>query len=427
MKVIKPIAKSLIVFALSAVTLNAQEGQVGTQAKIPIRMLTNTVSSDTTVLLGISGVRQLPNGGVVVNDATRRQLIVFDSTLTKYKIIADTSSNSPNTYGLRGSTGGLIPYIGDSSLFVDYDSQAFLVIDPQGEIVRVMAPTRASDLNYIAYGTSVTAGFDPKGRLVYRTARYLPQGIYTPTPPELYGKPVVKYLPDSAPLLRMDFDKRTVDTIGLIKIPVQKLVNVSTRNGSVGYYAVNPLPQSDEWTLLPDGTIAIVRGQDYHIDWLDLDGKLTSSPKMPFDWKRLLIEEKTAIIDSVKNIEADRVAKLPPSAAPTTNMPFEVPKMIFTTVEPKDLPDFYPAVRTGQVRADLEGKVWILPSTSMSAKDGLLYDVVNRQGEIVERVQLPKGRTLVGFGPHGLIYMHNVKGPRSAALERAQVVRPPVP
>ncbi|MEP6766149.1 MAG: hypothetical protein ABJB66_17680, partial [Gemmatimonadaceae bacterium] len=412
MTIIKSIANALLLSAVSALSLAAQENPG--QEKIPIRVLSKMVSSDTNVLLGVSGVRQLPNGNVVVNDATRRQLIVFDSTLAKYRVIADTSSNSPNTYGLRGSSGGLIPYLADSSLFIDYDSQAFLVIDPKGEIVRVMAPTRASDLGYIAYGTSVTAGFDSKGRMIYRTARYAPQSIYTPTPPEMYGKPFVRYQPDSAPLLRMDFDKRSVDTIGMIKIPVQKSVSVTTRNGSIGYGAVNPLPQSDEWTLLPDGTIAIVRGQDYHIDWLSADGKLTSSPKMPFDWKRISIEEKTAIIDSVKKAEADRVAKLPPNAAPVANMPFEVPKMIFTTVEPKDLPDFYPAVRSGQVRSDLEGNVWILPSTSMSAKDGLLYDVVNRQGEIIERVQLPKGRTLVGFGPNGLIYMHNVKGPKSA-------------
>ena len=44
---------------------------------------------------------------------------------------------------------------------------------------------------------------------------------------------------------------------------------------------VNPLPVGNEWVLLPDGAIAIVRGQDYRIDWLAPDGKIMSSPKMP--------------------------------------------------------------------------------------------------------------------------------------------------
>ncbi len=97
--------------------------------------------------------------------------------------------------------------------------------------------------------------------------------------------------------------------------------------------------------------------------------------------------------------------------------------MTFTTVDATDLPDYYPPVRQGQVRADPDGHVWILPSTSAAAKGGLLYDVVNRKGEITERVQLPPGRTLVGFGQNGTIYMHNVKSPKSGAIERAEVVR----
>lgn len=49
--------------------------------------------------------------------------------------------------------------------------------------------------------------------------------------------------------------------------------------------------------------------------------------------------------------------------------------------------------------------------------------MVNRTGEITERVQLPPGRTLVGFGKYGTIYMHHVKSPKSGAIERAEVVR----
>ena len=57
------------------------------------------------------------------------------------------------------------------------------------------------------------------------------------------------------------------------------------------------------------------------------------------------------------------------------------------------------------------------------AKGGLLYDVVNRNGEGFERVQLPPGRTLVGFSKNGSIYMNNVKSPTRAAIERAAIER----
>jgi hypothetical protein len=42
---------------------------------------------------------------------------------------------------------------------------------------------------------------------------------------------------------------------------------------------------------------------------------------------------------------------------------------------------------------------------------------VNRKGELVERVQLPAGRTIAGFGPNGVIYLAVREG-REQFLER---------
>lgn len=416
----------LIVASVGGPPLQAQPDSLGAppagpRRVIPVRQLTDIRASDTTVLMGVSAVRHLPNGSVIVNDAVRRQLVVFDSTLAKFRIIADTSTSSPNSYGLRGAIGALVPYVGDSSLFVDTESQALLVIDEHGNFARVMAPTRPFDLNYIASGAFGFAGFDPQGRMVYRTMRRNPPQPFNPNA-TTGGKPVITALPDSAPLMRSDFDKRTVDTIGMIKIALQKQAFLSFQGGNIAYNVVNPLPGGDEWTLMPDGTIAIVRVQDYHIDWLAPEGTLTSSPRMPFDWKRLTLEDKQQLIDSVRKAAAEREAKLPPPPPPVPGQP-AFPRMPFVTIEPNELPDYYPPVRANQVRADPQNQVWILPSTSADAKGGLLYDVVNRQGEIVERVQLPQGRTLVGFGANGSIYMHNVISPTRASLERARVQR----
>jgi hypothetical protein len=34
-----------------------------------------------------------------------------------------------------------------------------------------------------------------------------------------------------------------------------------------------------------------------------------------------------------------------------------------------------------------------------------MYDVVNREGVIIERVRFPEGRVLAGFGEGGTLYM----------------------
>jgi hypothetical protein len=88
--------------------------------------------------------------------------------------------------------------------------------------------------------------------------------------------------------------------------------------------------------------------------------------------------------------------------------------------------DYYPPVRAGQFKADREGNVWVLPSTSSlstSANAGLVWDVVNRKGEIIEHVKLPEGRNLAGFGPGGVVYMIYAPSPGRILLERARIIR----
>ena len=412
---------SLFVAPFCASSLAAQDSldlrPIAPRAPIPIRQLATREAADTTMLMDVSSIRHLRNGGVIVNDVSKRQLVVYDAALGKARVISDTSSNSPNSYGLRATSGSLIPYTGDSTLFVDLDSQAFLVIDPDGNFARVMAPVRANDLFYVGSAGAGASQFDPKGRLLYRGVRRNNNFMSFQQTATSNRRVITE--PDSAPILRMDFDKRAVDSIAFLKVTAQKYVSVQTANMMYSVQMMHPLPSSDEWTQLPDGTIAIVRAQDYHMDWLSPDGKLTSSPRMPFDWRRITKEDKQTIVDSVKRAEADRVAKLPPQPPSQFSMPRNR-----EVVEASEIPDFYPPVRSGQVRADLDGRVWILPGTSKDAKDGgLLYDVVDRQGQIVERVQLPKDRTLVGFGPNGTVYLNWVRAPGKATLERATIAR----
>jgi hypothetical protein len=187
--------------------------------------------------------------------------------------------------------------------------------------------------------------------------------------------------------------------------------------------AFNPIPTTDAWTVLPDGTIAIARSYDYHMDWLLPDGTRTSSPKMPFDWRRITREEKVRIIDSVR---ADglalraRYAAAHPAPPPMVN---GRPALVlpFTTVDPDELPDFYPPIRSNQMRADYNGNVWILPATSALAQSGtgLVYDVVNRAGIVFERVRLPDGCSLAGFGPHGIVYLSHSGDTGLTILEKA--------
>jgi hypothetical protein len=384
----------------------------------PARTVTIEATTDSGLIRAAGAVRHLPDGRVLVNDPQMRRLIALNPDFKTFTRLADTAAGAQAPY--TSAFVALIKHQGDSSLFVDRDANAMIVVDPQGKLGRVLAHPKSSDLLRLMV-PFCECGVDPKGRLIYRGALPIPNPT-TPTPSDGSNKPVLYPLPDSAPIVRADFDTRTVDTIAMMKIPSSTSVMISPSPGrTIGTSMTNPLPTTDEWALLPDGTVAIIRAQDYHIDWISPDGKKSSSPKMPFDWKPITHEQKVQLIDSLRVAYDARQAARP--TPPPGSQPFNIP---FVPVPPEEIGDFYPPIRAGQFRADPDGNVWILPSTSTlsaSGTSGLAWDVVNRNGEIVERVKFPEGRNLAGFGKGGIIYMIYAPSPGKILLERARIIR----
>ena len=95
----------------------------------------------------------------------------------------------------------------------------------------------------------------------------------------------------------------------------------------------------------------------------------------------------------------------------------QMPQVDF--IDPKDLPDYKPPFFANSTRADAEGNVWIRTIPTRAIPGGPVYDVINRQGELVERVQVPEGRTILGFGP-GIVYLLSRNG-TVVSLERARM------
>ena len=72
---------------------------------------------------------------------------------------------------------------------------------------------------------------------------------------------------------------------------------------------------------------------------------------------------------------------------------------------PEDLPDYRPPFASNAVRADGDGNLWVRINTAKPIPGGAVYDVINRGGELVDRLQLPSGYSLVGFGPGRIVYL----------------------
>jgi hypothetical protein len=454
----------LIVIAIAAATSVCQAQMPAVRQLGPVTV----VGKDS--LGAVTTVRQLPGGRLLVNDIVGRRVVMLDSSLSSLTVIADTTSATANAYGVR--PGGLIAYRGDSTLFIDPASLSMLLIDPTGKISRVMSAPRANDVGFLVGGPFGNPGFDAQGRLIYRAPpRFTFNG---PRPSSGNALPQIPSPPDSAALVRFDLATRKLDTVTWFKTPKINLNINRSPTGDVRIVSnVNPLPQGDDWAILPDGTIALVRGRDFHIDWVGPQG-ITSAPKIPFDWERLTDEGKVAFIDSARvAIEKARasgqfnfgglgpVARgagegavgppregAPREGAPrdgggstggggpataagtmtvTTNGSTTVtavgpggggPLPPLTMVSPSDLPDYKPAFTPGSTRADADGNLWIRTSQNVAARP--VYDVVNRKGELIDRVQLPQNRVLAGFGANGVVYLA-VRDGTTAHLEKARI------
>ena len=93
----------------------------GAQAKgpelPPIRQLGAVTATAKEKLGPVSNIRPLSDGRVLVNDQFSRRVMLFDSKLENFTVVADSTSATANAYG--GRFAGLVAYKGDSTLFVD--------------------------------------------------------------------------------------------------------------------------------------------------------------------------------------------------------------------------------------------------------------------------------------------------------------------
>lgn len=456
-----------------------------------VRRIATASAISKDPLGNVTAVREVGGGRVLVNDGVRRRLLLMDSTLKTISVVLDSLSEAANFYGTRA--GSLVPYRGDSSLFIDPASYALLVLDGSGNISRVRSVPRVEDVFSIgglnpSYGMP---GIDAKGRLVYRIpARPAPPKVAPPA-----GVPWIPSEPDSAFIVAIEFDTRKLDTLGVIRTPKQEYVVRMMENGGISLsVTINPLPSTDDWAVLPGGDIAFVRGRDYRIEYLRADGKLTSSNKLPFEWQRLVEEDKQKLVDSVKTAQRRTLMtgyvstmirwanmfnrpypagfkvpegfvlqqglqkdwKLPegvkfpanyiyacapgveptmaPAAggAPVAGLPMAgppgapagVPSCIpspimlgggptpppptmrdIAVLPASDLPDYRPPIGPGATRADADGNLWIRTIPAKPTPGGLVYDIINPSGEMIDRLQTPPGYTLVGFGVGKVVYL----------------------
>jgi len=384
------------------------------QSLPPIRPLGPIIDRSIPIVRSAAAARELPDGKVLLNDILAHRLYLFDSALVTSTIVLDSTVGAANSYG--DAPGGIIPYRGDSTLFVDPSSISLLVIDPKGRLGRVMAGPRLADIPFLVGGPYGTPGFDLNGRLVYRASNPTPE---TTTENEVQAG--VAFV-DSAPIVRLNLSSRKTDTIAVFQVPKSNLKFTRTAEGRIRPSVLrSALPIVDDWALLPDGSVAAVRGKDFHLDIVQADGSRKSFGKIAFPWRRLSDDDKHNFVDSVRLATDRTIAKARASiAARLEGTGVTPPEPIeFEYLPPTELPDYFPPFEPNSTHADQNGILWIRTTERFNGQP--VYYLVSRRGALLDRVQLPPGRIIAGFGRDQIIYLAFIDPGGGVRLERVRL------
>jgi len=426
-----PVRNALTALACGAVTATGQAAPKP-QSGVPVFGVTQPLARTTITLGAVLGVRPLPDGRVIVNDAGRRQLRIFDSTLASSTVVLDSTPGTSTSYGPRPAT--MFRYLGDSTAMTEIVERNVMLLDRDGKYARSIATPDWED-GWVPFPIHfpMPSAIDQKGRLVAKAGTAVRAG---------------GFVADSTLIVRADLESRHVDILGSIHHDGGRNRQDPPEDGKrVVTTIIQPVPTKDSWAVLSDGTIAFVRGRDYHIDWILPDGSKASTPKLPFDWKRLTDEDKQKLADSARVVwdslmmlRNKRVNTPPPSrgdaggneaqfgrgrssggvAEAGSSQAGSIQHMI--SVPLSEIPDYYPPIRESSAIADLDGNLWILTTTTAQSKHGeLVYDVANPKKGLFERVRMPVGRSIAGFAKGGVIYLQSGNRTDGFYLERVKL------
>jgi hypothetical protein len=172
------------------------------------------------------------------------------------------------------------------------------------------------------------------------------------------------------------------------------------------------LPPVDAWAIFNDGTLAVARAVDYHLELYNNKGEVTRGAKAPYDWRRLTDADKDRMVDSMRVVDSVNLRRIDSLMAAAGGPPPLVPPTAPRRLPPDEWPSFYPPFQAInpttlplRMATDLNDRIWVAESKAAPTDSTQVYGVFDRKGAFVDRVRIPARHTLVGFGPGNAVYL----------------------
>ncbi len=331
----------------------------------------------------IGGLRELPDGRVMVADPLGQVLVIVDLTTG----VADTIGRvgqGPEEYR---QPDGIFPLPGDSTLLVDLGNARLTALGPSFGFGPTM-PIAQGDPGRPGLGGGMLfllpRQVDARGRLYLQgTGLGRPGGA----------------LPDSAPVMRFDRASQRIDTVAVVKIrELRRQSSGGANNRSVSIQQV-PLSPADGWAVAPDGRIALVRANPYSVEWHHPDGRVVRGPQIAYDPVPIRRAEKEEWVN--RSSGGLRIGVNINNGQRQMSFSRGGPAARNRELDQYSWPDRKPAFNAEAVRVTPDGTLWV--ERSRPAGQHAVYDVFGPDGELRTQITLPAGRQVIGFG-NGVVY-----------------------
>lgn len=350
----------------------------------------------------VTGLRELPNGKVIVSDFVDKTVQMLDFASGQATKIG-REGQGPTEYALPA---GLLAMPNGETWVNDLLGRRFLVIDAAGKPVKTvpLPGTGGTGPGGFALGVG-GASSDRAGR------------IYFQAPPFNLASPDGK-APDSLAILRWDATKPSsaVDTAAWMIGP-QGSINASgggqTRSVRVTLGGGKVFAPQEGWGVAADGSIARVQPDPYHVvRYPPNSTKAAAGPPQAYTPIKVTEEDKQAVIEARKRNRPTMISVGRPGGGaghPGGEANFQLPEPEFETTKP-------PFTGSNAILVTPEGEVWVA-RTRPAADKTPSYDVFDQTGKLVRKVTLNQKSTILGFG-NGTVYVVRTDDEDLQYLER---------
>ena len=322
----------------------------------------------------ISGVRPLRDGRLIVSDSREKTLQLVDFAGAAKPIGRD--GRGPGEWLLPN---GLAALAGDTTALWDAGNRRFLRIRPDGTPGDDFRPEQ---MNFGPFAAMVPRGADARGNIYFEGSPFIMTGA-------------TRAAAESVAVMRYSPRRGTADTVAFVR-PAKGNAQVTSSSQGAGFSngMANPLTPLDDWVVLANGQVAVIRGIGYHVDFYSDRVVKTSGPPVAVAPKPVDAAVKAEVTEQrLKQLSASapRTGASGASPPPTGDMAKR-----FMNLEPwpAAMPPFLR--RAAIARAGPPSQVWVLRAKVRSTEPSQ-YDVFDDGGRLVARVQLPARTQIAAF------------------------------